>query len=135
MCRYVTCGPYKEPYACFDCRKVFKQTNRWELSKALQPKPGQKRICKCPECGLPMADIGFEFKAPKQTNKKQWEKVRILYNHGFTFHSCCGIARPKDLKDAQEFIAGLKSKSKGIELLKKIKAKVLKQKESGKSLS
>ena len=128
MCRYGNYGPYKEPFACFDCRKVFKQTSRWELSDHFKPKPGEERVCKCPQCGKPMADMGHDFKAPKHKDVKQWEKVRILYEHGFTYHSCgcCGPGlRPAELQDVWEFIEGNKSKSEGEKLLEKIENYVI----------
>lgn len=33
MCRYAIYGPYKDIYACFKCRKVFKQTSASKLDK------------------------------------------------------------------------------------------------------
>ena len=32
MCRYAMSGPYKDIYACFNCRKSFKQVSRYDLS-------------------------------------------------------------------------------------------------------
>ncbi len=120
-------GPYKEPFACFTCRKVFKQTNRWELPDHLKISPGEERVCKCPQCGQKMADVGHDFKAPKQKNIKQWEKVRILYEHGYTYHSCgcCGPGfRPVELKDVEDFIVGNKTMSDGAILLEKIQNRI-----------
>lgn len=123
MCRYGQYGPYKEPFACFKCRKVFKQTSRYELPDHLKPHDGEKRICKCPQCGEPMADMGHDFKAPKQSDVKQWEKIRILYNNGFTFHSCGCTGpgyRPEKLNEVKNFLMEKKNKSKGELLLEKI---------------
>jgi len=127
MCRYGDYGPYKEPFACFTCRKAFKQVNRWELPKELQPKKGENRLCKCPQCGRPMADMGHDFKAPKQNNIKQWEKVKILFEHGFTYHSCgcCGPGfRPSELIEVADFINDNLSKSEGLKLLNRIDLKI-----------
>jgi len=127
MCRYAMYGPYKEPFACFDCRKVFKQTNRWTLPEDQQLKPGEERICKCPQCGKPMADMGHDFKAPKQSDIKQWKKLRILFEHGFTFHSCgcCGPGfRPAELKEVWDFIENHTSKKEGEILLEKIERRL-----------
>ncbi len=127
MCRFANFGPYKEPFACFECRKVFKQTCRWELPAHLQLKPGEERICKCPQCGKPMADMGRDFKAPKNKDLKQWKKVQILYEHGFTFHSCgcCGPGfRPSELKDVWRFIESQKPMSEGEILLRKIEKNI-----------
>lgn len=103
MCRYAMYGPYKYIYACFNCRKVFKQTSEIELSNA----EIQNRKFKCPQCSEIMRDMGHDFKAPKQDDFKQWLKVQILYNNGFTYHSCgCDGPgyRPAKLSEVQDFI-------------------------------
>lgn len=122
MCRYGQ-YTYKDNFACFKCRKAFKKTSRWELPEEVRPAEGERRICKCPQCGEEMADMGLDFKAPKNSDVKQWRKVEILYQHDFTFHSCgcCGPGfRPKELNEVFDFIDGSKSKSEGEMLLQKI---------------
>lgn len=122
MCRYGE-TTYKEPFACFDCRKVFKQTSRWELPESQRLQVGEARNVRCPQCGKNMADMGFDFKAPKQGDLKQWEKVRLLYEHGFNFYSCgcCGPGyRPKELREVSEFLESSQSLSEGEILLSKI---------------
>jgi hypothetical protein len=131
MCRYAGCeyGPYKEHYACFACRKSFKQQSRWELPESRRPAPGEERVALCPQCRRSMAYMGMDFKAPPQTDVKQWEKVRALYAAGFAFDSCgCGGPgyRPKDLKEVADFIASNRKLSEGEELLKKIDARLSK---------
>ncbi|WP_282935952.1 hypothetical protein [Paenibacillus sp. RC67] len=54
-----------------------------------------------------MKNVGHDFKAPKQTDFKQWLKVELLYNSGFSYHSCgCGGPgyRPAKLSEVEEFI-------------------------------
>lgn len=54
-----------------------------------------------------MADMGSDFKAPKKSDIKQWKKVRLLFEQGFTFHSCgcCGPGyRPAELREVYSFI-------------------------------
>ena len=122
MCRYAF-HTYKEPFACFDCRKSFKQTNRWELPEERRPAKGEVRHVPCPECGKPMADMGHDFKAPKATDVAQWKKVQLLFNAGFAFYSCgcCGPGyRPRELKEVEAFIRSKKSLSEGELLLKRI---------------
>jgi len=124
MCRYGL-HTYKEPFACFDCRKVFKQTSRCELTESQQPAPGEKRIVLCPQCRQPMADMGHDFKAPKQSDVKQWEKVRILYAHGFRFASCgCGGPgyRPAELREVYAWIQANRPKAEGERLLERLMA-------------
>ncbi|OPH56910.1 hypothetical protein BC351_26195 [Paenibacillus ferrarius] len=119
MCRYAMYGPYKDIYACFKCRKVFKQTSARELDIIKI----QNRHYKCPQCSESMKDMGHDFKAPKQNDLKQWMKVELLYNNGFTYHSCgCGSGyRPAKLSEIEEFIRSMKVfKSEGEILLRNL---------------
>lgn len=124
MCRYAMYGPYKDIYACFQCRKVFRQTSNYELGKH----DVQNRTYTCPQCGRTMNDMGHDFKAPKQNDVKQWMKVEILFNNGFTFHSCgCGGPgyRPAKLSEVEQFLESNKTfASEGERLLKKLTVKV-----------
>ena len=61
-------------FACFECRKSFKR----EL---------KREPYACPQCGNPMFEMGRQFKAPAQTDVKQWRKVEALVRGGITFHS------------------------------------------------
>ena len=109
MCRYAFSGPYKEKFACFHCRKVFKQTNRKELTQKMRTDAGRKRLAPCPECGTPMRDMGFDFKPPPQTDLRQWRKVEMLAQNGFTYHSCgCGPGdRPTTLREVPTFLQAI----------------------------
>ena len=50
-----------------------------------------ERLAPCSQCGTPMRDMGLDFKAPPQTDVKQWRKVETLFQSGFTYQSCgCG---------------------------------------------
>ncbi len=125
MCRYGQ-STYKEPFACFECRKVFKQVSRWELPESQRLIVGEQREINCPQCSGLMADMGFDFKAPKMNDIKQWEKVRLLFQHGYNFYSCgcCGPGlRPDLLREVEGFLASNKSLSDGETLLKKIAQK------------
>ena len=105
MCRYGLYGPYKAHFACFDCRKMFRRPARCELARP--PRKDEQAVAPCPQCGVPMHDLGLDFKAPKQTDVEQWEKVAALHRHGYTFHSCgCGGPgpRPPRLKDVGPFL-------------------------------
>ncbi|MDF2660506.1 MAG: hypothetical protein K0Q94_3297 [Paenibacillus sp.] len=124
MCRYAMYGPYKDVYACFRCRKVFKQKSTSELS----PAEVQNRTYICPQCRETMKDMGHDFQAPKQQDKKQWEKVEILYRNGFTYHSCgCGGPgyRPAKLSEIAAFLdAHRQYRSEGERLLQKLSVRV-----------
>lgn len=106
MCRYAMYGPYKDHYACFTCRKMFRRPSTCELARP--PKPNAVDLAPCPQCDTPLKDMGLDFKAPKQTDVKQWQKVALLYARGFTNHSC-GCAgpgdRPATLREVAPFLA------------------------------
>ncbi|MBU7314709.1 hypothetical protein [Paenibacillus oleatilyticus] len=123
MCRYAMYGPYKNIYACFSCRKVFKQTSDDELSKI----EVANRQYKCPQCGEVMNNMGHDFQAPKQKDIKQWKKVETLYAHGFSYHSCgCGGPgyRPAKLNEVEAFLeANQTFKTEGEVLLRKLSVK------------
>ncbi|CAI6017246.1 hypothetical protein PAECIP112173_00110 [Paenibacillus sp. JJ-100] len=117
MCRYAMSGPYKEIYACFNCRKSFKQVSPYDLSPETTGIPEHK----CPQCAEIMVNMGQDFQAPKQKDIKQWTKVMTLYRHGITYHSCgCGAGyRPAHLREVPIFLEKYASsrRSEGEKLL------------------
>jgi hypothetical protein len=110
MCRYAH-HVYKYHYACFKCRKMFRRPQEFEMSRPLQK--DEVRISPCPQCSTPMKNMGRDFKAPRQTDLKQWQKVQELFEAGFGFGSCgCngpGV-RPRTLKEVKPFIEEQKRK-------------------------
>ncbi len=107
MCRYGEYGPYKEKWACFKCRKSFKQTDRHELTRVMPLTEDGARLVLCPQCKTPMENMGLDFKAPKQTDVEQWQKVELLFGRGYAYHSCgCSGPgpRPACLKDVPAFL-------------------------------
>src|SRR4051794_33480717 len=106
MCRYAL-HAYKLRYVCLDCRKAFKRSYRVDpevLAKAGVPEP---KPAVCPQCRRPMHCVGWDFKAPKQSDVKQWKKVELLIAHGFGWYSCgCngpGLL-PQDLRELDDFL-------------------------------
>jgi len=105
MCRYAG-KSYKDHYACFSCRKVFRLSpfSGWVTPEVrfglLVP------TVKCAYCALPMTGMGHDFKAPRQSDIKQWRKVQQLWEAGITFYSCgCGPGyRPASLREVPSFI-------------------------------
>jgi hypothetical protein len=70
-----------------------------------------------------MVDLGLDFKAPKQSDVRQWKKVQRLHEHGFSFHSCgcCGPGlRPQELRDVDAFLHDQLPLSEGERLLRLI---------------
>ena len=104
---------YQYQYACFLCRKAFKKSSDHRSDGSL-----------CPECSQPMSYMGTAFRAPKQSNVNQWEKVRLLIAAGFQFTSDGG-RKPRTLKDVPAFLEAhrLKNRSPGVRLLDHLKAR------------
>ena len=126
MCRYGIYGPYKQHYACFDCRKAFKQLPDCDLPDHVVQERAEDHTVKCPDCGSPMNSMGPDFKAPRKTDKKQWAKVALLFEHGFAYHSCgcCGPGyRPANIKEAEVFIHQSRSLSEAEQILKKFESR------------
>jgi DNA-directed RNA polymerase subunit RPC12/RpoP len=113
MCRYGgQYGPYKEHYACFDCRKSFK----WPQDAHRPPPQDTPESVKCPQCGNPMSSMGLDFQAPKQRDVRQWKKVHLLFLNGYAYHSCgCGGPgyRPRTLREVPEFLSRRPPRSGG----------------------
>src|SRR5438309_5752690 len=86
------------PYVCCDCRRKFKRP----LSDG-QLSPGIHETRPCPRCGKPAVLVGRKFKAPRASDKKQWEKVRLLLEHGFRFGSI-SVPYPASLSEAREWV-------------------------------
>jgi hypothetical protein len=84
MCRYAF-RSYKSHFACFKCQKTFKRRHTYDITD------NDKHVyveAKCPQCTTLMADMGLDFEAPKKTETKKWEHIKLLYKFGITFHSC-----------------------------------------------
>ena len=102
---------YKEKWACFRCRKCFKQKNALELLHLKCSAQNEKRVVLCPQCRTSMTNMGWDFHVPKQNNREQWKKAELLVQNGFRFHSrCCGQShrgpgfRPRRLRDVKPFL-------------------------------
>jgi hypothetical protein len=113
---------YLMQHACFECRKAFKQDIPYLPNAEPRPDPV------CPECGGKMWEMGGTFRAPKQSDVKQWRKVEALVTSGITFHSygSHGLGKfPKLLNEAAPFIERVRRRSekKGERLLRKIEGK------------
>lgn len=86
-----------QPYACLGCRRSFKR-------------PGWASTRPCPVCGKPAVWLHADFKPPRTSNVKQWEKVRYLVEHGFRFRPIWDeeagkpISYPETLRDAVDWV-------------------------------
>lgn len=117
MCRYAQ-KTYKSHYACFKCRKSFKQPDVYDIVKRIEKEkiyrePGktirkvgylftktetaklqkivseiENRTINCPECSNAMADLGKDFKAPKKSAVKEWKIIESLFKTGKCFRTC-----------------------------------------------
>jgi len=70
----------KVHFACFPCRKFFKQqgSSNWDTAIPERPFP-------CPNCKQQMVRLGKYFKAPRQRAVRAWKEVVRLYQAGERF--------------------------------------------------
>jgi hypothetical protein len=57
-----------------------------------------------------MADLGSDFKAPRQRDRRQWLKVEVLHGFGVTYRpGCCDGPgeRPAEFRDLEDYLVGL----------------------------
>lgn len=68
---------YPHHFTCFDCRKMFKKTIKYEfvLQYSSYPEFFDKYRPICPDCGRNMLNMGRGFRPPKRNDLKKW---RIL---------------------------------------------------------
>jgi DNA-directed RNA polymerase subunit RPC12/RpoP len=99
--------PYNTSFVCLSCQKSFKRQSN--AAKSVSD------ILPCPECGGPSYNFGRHFKAPKRTDKQQWQKIKFLFEHGFRFQKIRKgsghhntIAYPETLAEAKEFVVKYK---------------------------
>lgn len=106
ICRYEK-HRYKQHYACFTCRKVFRiPDSDTPFNVAVYSDPFTRTV-KCPDCSRPMFSMGRDFKAPRRSATKQWEKVRRLREASIAFESCGCVGpgnRPATLREVVPFI-------------------------------
>jgi len=96
-------APYNIAFACFTCCKSFKR--KCVLAEGVPLK------LKCPNCNGFSYNLGRHFKAPKKTDKKQWQKIKFLFDHGFRFQKIRinpdridSVPYPKTLEEAKVFV-------------------------------
>ncbi len=118
----------KVHFACFACRKSFKQqgSSNWNADVPQREFP-------CPECKLPMVRLGRYFKAPTQRALKQWLKVELLHSYGEKFESGnSGLARHcHTLSETVSYLAGLHPESEVTARLAAIRRNRTRQRQCG----
>jgi hypothetical protein len=96
-------------YVCFDCRRAVKApafaSRNWRRPNDHPPTALGPR---CPGCAKAMIDLGHKFKAPKKNDAKQWDKVRLLHDAGFSFFRHRRM--PQTLAEVDAFLADQKPK-------------------------
>lgn len=102
------CTPYNMAFACFECCKSFKR--EFVLTD------GVPFELKCPECAGPSYNFGRHFKAPKNSDTRQWKKVKFLFDHGFRFQKIRigsgdkdTVPYPETMDQAKEFVVEYKA--------------------------
>lgn len=119
MWRYGNTAPYKEHFACFRCRKAFKQPPAGGLPEHGRRESAEPHVVRCPQCREPMAGVGKDFEAPRQSDVKRWEAVEVLHRHGIKLAG--GLGPLSDLKDVEALLAARGLQSPGEKLLRKIR--------------
>ena len=127
MCRYAFHN-YRDHFACFHCRQAFKywqweecDEGDWRRQRRLRQVP---REIICPDCARPMADMGLDFKAPRQEDRETWQILEALYQHGFTFHGCgwaVGVRPPRTLRQVPKWLEKHRWRNEGELLLERIR--------------
>jgi len=100
-------GMHMQHFACFGCRKAFKQRGS-EGAVAVGAAAPPPRDFPCPECGRPMPVMGRDFEAPPQRDRKGWLAAEVLHSFGVAFEpGICGPGfRPRALREVVAFLAG-----------------------------
>ena len=122
MCRYAF-HSYRQHFACFACRKMYKKTPPELARRQLvrERKQYDDALSVCPQCTGRMAQMGLDFKAPPQGDVKAWRIVEHLHARGFNFESCgCGgpgYVPPARLAELPAWFDSEQRKSPGAALL------------------
>jgi len=129
MCRYAWHN-YRDHFACFRCRKAFKywqwedcDESAWKLRARLEHVP---REIVCPDCSLPMVDMGLDFKAPPKDDREAWQILECLQEQGFAFHGCgcyVGFVPPRTLREVPAWLEEHRRLGEGEALAKKFAAR------------
>ena len=100
-------------YACFHCRKAFKQSFDNQHTERL-----------CPQCRQPMTNMGTDFKAPAQKEANQWRKIQLLAQAGVKFFPQWPDElpgeRPGTLAEVPDFLRRIHPPSEGGQLLEQL---------------
>jgi hypothetical protein len=90
------------PYVCFACRRSFKRARRFG---------DEGHRAECPACHGRSIALHPHFKAPRQGDSEQWQKVQFLVENGFYFWPLIDRANqnaivkyPASLKDATAWV-------------------------------
>jgi len=107
---------YKSKLACLICRKSWRKANsgHWEKTDLRFNWISEQSLI-CPQCGALMVNMGADFKAPAQSNMRQWRKVELLVRAGVLFQirrftqsegDMAGPGpRPYSLREVEPFLA------------------------------
>ncbi len=100
---------YNNSFACFNCHKSFK--------REVDIRKFKKKLI-CPNCSGVAHNLGRYFKTPKKSDKKQWKKIKFLFDNGFSFQKIWitnskgivieEVPYPKTLEEAKEFVVKYK---------------------------
>ena len=99
---------YKD--VCLTCRKAFNRGTNVDTPKK----------AKCSECGNETVSVNHKFQPPRKLDKKKWEVVAYLIEHGFRYDHvyeeiCYGLylqygRYPENMNEAKEFVESFDNK-------------------------
>jgi hypothetical protein len=71
-------------------RKALRESLEKKLGTSIEAMRSEMReiVSRCPQCRAPMADMGLDFKPPRMSNVKAWERIRAMYRLGHSWHTC-----------------------------------------------
>ena len=95
MSRYALGRPYKTHWVCFHCRKMFKRNNFCEWPDSQKRRFSTEPIARCPQCRVPMTDMGVDFRPPRKADRKAWRTANSLAKQGIYFCDGVGVKRQK----------------------------------------
>lgn len=79
--------PYRKHFVCFNCRLSIKAVD----------------CAICRHCKKPLVDLGRKFRTPPRAHVKQWQKIQLLHENGWTGWSW-NVSPQMTLRVAEDYL-------------------------------